>query len=71
MNQIGALTAVKSYRFAEVFEGLGGFKNMYPLMHFIMKSNMKEDLGVNKPGQLLSKIFEILESLVLERPQHI
>lgn len=44
---------------------------MYPLMHFIMKSNMKDDLGVTKPGQLLSKIFEILESLVLERPQHI
>ena len=68
---MGSLMAIKSYKVAEVFEGLGGFKNMYPLVHYIGKSNLKESYGATKPGQLLSKIFEILESLLLERPEHI
>ena len=71
MVQQGALTAVKAYRAADVFEGLGGFKNVYPLVHFITKSNLKEDYGAGKPAQLLGKTVEILESLLQERPGHI
>ena len=71
MNQMGCLAAVRSYRAVEVFEALGGFKNMYPLVHYVTQSNLKEALGPAKPAQLLSRIFEILESLLLERPEHI
>ena len=71
MNKMGNLMAVKSYKVAEVFEGLGGFKNMYPLVHYIGKSNLRETYGATKPWQLLSKMFEILESLLMERPEHI
>lgn len=74
LNQTGHLVAMRSYRAVEVFEGLGGFKLMYPLVHFIMKSNLKE-LDPERPGQLsgtlLAKIFQVLDSLLLERPQHI
>jgi hypothetical protein len=71
MVQFGSLSAIKAYRAVEVFEGLGGWKNMYPLVHKIIKSNLKEDFGAAKAGKLLSKVFQILESLLLERPEHI
>lgn len=31
---------------SEVFESIGGFKNMYPAIHKIYKSNLKESFGV-------------------------
>ena len=65
------MTAVKTYRAAEVFEGLGGFKNVYPLVHLITESNLKDDYSAIMPGQLLSKTFEILESMLQESPEHI
>ena len=71
MVQLGCLMALKTYRAAVVFEGLGGFKNIYPLVHLISKSNLREDFGPKKPGQLLSKTFEILESFLAELPGHI
>lgn len=42
--------AVKSYKAMDVFEGLGGFKNMYPLVNYILKSNLKESYGATLPG---------------------
>ena len=69
--QFGSLCAIKVNRFVEVFEGLGGFKNMYPLVNHVAKSNLKEDFGAAKAGKLLSKIFQILEALLLERPEHV
>ena len=71
MVQLGCLMALKTYRAAVVFEGLGGFKNIYPLVHLISKSNLREDFGPKKPGQLLGKTFEILESFLAELPGHI
>ena len=71
MVQLGSLAAVKSYRAVEVFGGLGGFKTMYPLVHFVTKSNLKEDYGAGKPGLLLGKAIEILESLLHEAPEQI
>jgi len=50
MNQMGSLMAVKSYKAMDVFEGLGGFKNMYPLVNYIVKSNLKESYGATLPG---------------------
>ena len=44
---------------------------MYPLVHHVAKSNLKEDFGAAKAGKLLSKIFQILEALLLERPEHV
>ena len=70
MVQLGSLTALKTYRAAFVLEGLGGFKNIYPLVHLISKSNLR-DYGPKKPGLLLGKTFEILESFLAELPGHI
>ena len=60
MHQVGNLLALKCYRSIEVLEGLGGFKLMYPLIHLIMKSNLKE-LDPDKPGlmsgTLIAKVF--------------
>ena len=60
MHQAGHLVALKTYRATEVFEGLGGFKLMYPLIHLIMKSNLRE-LDIERPammsGSLLAKVF--------------
>lgn len=74
MHQAGHLVALKTYRAVEVFEGLGGFKLMYPLINLIMKSNLR-DLDPERPsmmsGILLAKVFSVLELTLLERPEHI
>ena len=68
--QQGNLVAVHSKLPSEVIVGLGGFKNMYPLVHFITSSNLLE-VGRSKPGQLLSMILVILNSLLHEEPIHL
>lgn len=69
--QLGSISAIRAFRAVEVFEGLGGFKNMYPLIVNIAKSNLKDDFGAARCGFLLGKIFQVLETLLLERPEHI
>jgi len=70
LNKHGYICAVHSRKTSEVFVGMGGFKNMYPLIGKILKSNIIE-LGRGKPGHLFCLIFRILNSFINLEPAHI
>ena len=42
LNKHDYITAVHSRRTSEVFVAIGGFKNMYPIIAKIFKSNLKD-----------------------------
>ena len=51
---------------SEVFEGIGGFKNMYPVIYKIYKSNLKDH------GQkILSIVVRIFQAHVDSNPGHL
>ena len=66
----GHLSAVHSRLPCEVFESIGGFKNLYPVIYKICKSNLN-DLGRDKSARLLSLVFKVLETLMHGYPDHI
>lgn len=65
------MCAVHSKRPSEVLVGLGGFKQMYPLVESIVKSNLTSSMGVNAPGLLLKWVFIILNTYLECEPAHI
>jgi hypothetical protein len=54
---------------SEVFVGIGGFKNMYPLIGKLVKSNLLS-LDKQKPGHIFSLIFKLLSTFINLEPQH-
>jgi hypothetical protein len=55
---------------AEIFTCLGGFKNIYPLVDNVVKSNLA-DLGQLKPGLIMSWVFILLNTMLHTDPAHI
>jgi hypothetical protein len=55
---------------SEVFTCLGGFKNFYPLVDNVIKSNLSS-LCLIKPSQILQWVFIILNTLLHSEPTHI
>lgn len=54
---------------SDVFVAIGGFKNLYPLVGKVVKSNLLE-LGRGKPGHIFSLFFKILGSFLNQEPEH-
>ena len=69
-NQKKNLAAVHSRIPSEVFVSIGGFKNMYPLVENVIKSNLYR-LNCCKPGEILKWVFIILNSLLHSEPAHV
>lgn len=69
LNKHGFICAVHSRKASEVFVGIGGFKNVYPLVDKIVKSNLNE-LSRSKCGHLLANIFKLLASFLNQEPSH-
>jgi hypothetical protein len=69
-NKKRSLMAVHSRIPSEVFVSIGGFKNMYPLVQNVIKSNLYK-LNCCKPGEILKWLFIILGSLLHSEPAHI
>jgi hypothetical protein len=69
-NEKKNLMAVHSRVPSEVFVSLGGFKNMYPLVQNVIKSNLYQ-INCCKPGEILKWLFIILGTLMHTEPAHI
>ena len=69
-TQQRVLCAMHQRQPAEVFTLLGGFKNLYPLVDNVIKSNLGQ-LGQLNPGQILAWVFVILNTLLHTDPAHI
>lgn len=63
LNKQGHLCAVHCKRSSDVFVCIGGFNNLLPIFDKIRKSNLL-DVARTKPGQVIGKIFKILNSLI-------
>ena len=63
LNKQGHLRAVHCKRSSDVFVCIGGFNNLLPIFDKIRKSNLL-DVARTKPGQIIGKIFKILNSLI-------
>jgi hypothetical protein len=68
--QMGIMTAIHGKNAAEVLKDLGGFKVMYPIVNSVVNSNLNE-LGIEKPSQILRMIFSIFNSFMNREYQHI
>jgi hypothetical protein len=63
--QAGHLCAVHSVSPSKIFVSFGGYRNIFPLVDKVAKSNLR-DLSVNrtKPGQILKWVFRILNTML-------
>ena len=69
LQKHGYICAAHCRKASDFLVGLGGFKNMYPLVPKLINSNILE-LGRSKPGQIFSQYFKIMSTLISQEPQH-
>ena len=70
LQKQGYICALHQCRTSSVFVGIGGFKNMAPIIYKVLKSNLR-DLGEDKAGRIFSYVFRVLSSLINLEPAHV